>query len=192
MHIFCFTGHRPNKLGGYNWNTLINKKIMVALKKEIINNMKYQYDNFNEYEFTFICGGALGIDQMAFEIIYEIKQNLLKSNKLNLKIHLILAMPFEKQSDNWYDLKDKERLQSQMERADQVILVDTLEKYRFQKVAIGEYHPVKMQLRNQYMVDNSDTIIGVWDGTQGGTGNCINYARKSKKQIIIINPSNII
>jgi uncharacterized phage-like protein YoqJ len=191
MYTICFTGHRPNKLGGYNWYTTKNIKIMKMLKKEIIELIRYQYENFNERKFTFIFGGALGIDQMAFEIIFEIKTNILNT-KLNLDITLILSMPFEKQSDNWYDLKDKERLQSQIERADQVILVDTLEKYKFQKVAIGEYHPVKMQLRNQYMVDNANTIIGVWDGTQGGTGNCINYARKSKKQIIIINPSNII
>lgn len=191
MYVICFTGHRPNKLGGYNWNTNKNIKIMKKLKKEIIDLMKDQYKNFKQTEFLFIFGGALGIDQMAFEIVYEIKNNISKT-KLDIKINLYLAMPFKKQSDNWCDPKDKERLLSQMQRADQVIMIDELLKYRYPHVAIGEYHPAKMQLRNQYMVNNATTIIGVWDGTQGGTGNCINYARKQKKNIIIINPSNII
>ena len=32
MKTICFTGHRPNKLGGYNWNS----------KKKYINKELYQ------------------------------------------------------------------------------------------------------------------------------------------------------
>ena len=46
----------------------------------------------------------------------------------------------------------------------------------------------QMQLRNIWMVDRSQYIIGVWDGTEGGTANCIEYAKKKDINILIIKP----
>ena len=34
------------------------------------------------------------------------------------------------------------------------------------------------------MVDNADVILALWNGTGGGTGNCIGYAEKQGKRII--------
>jgi len=48
-----------------------------------------------------------------------------------------------------------------------------------------------MQKRNEYMVDNADIVIAVWDGTKGGTCNCVRYAKKLGKDIVIINPKEI-
>jgi uncharacterized phage-like protein YoqJ len=48
-----------------------------------------------------------------------------------------------------------------------------------------------MQKRNEYMVDNSDIVIAVWDGSKGGTYNCVKYAEKLGKKIIVINPKEI-
>ncbi|PAD70641.1 hypothetical protein CHH83_02225 [Bacillus sp. 7586-K] len=45
-----------------------------------------------------------------------------------------------------------------------------------------------MQKRNEWMVDNSDYVIAVWDGTKGGTGNCVKYAQKQNKYITTIKP----
>ena len=42
------------------------------------------------------------------------------------------------------------------------------------------------------MVDNSDIIIAVWDGTKGGTYNCVQYAKKKNKEIIQINPKEFL
>jgi hypothetical protein len=38
------------------------------------------------------------------------------------------------------------------------------------------------------MVHNSNYVIAVWDGTKGGTGNCVNYALRLNKQITMLNP----
>ena len=35
-----------------------------------------------------------------------------------------------------------------------------------------------MPTRNEYMVDLADKIIAVWDGSNGGTANCVKYAEK--------------
>lgn len=47
-----------------------------------------------------------------------------------------------------------------------------------------------MQKRNEWMVDNCDILIAVWDKSPGGTKNCVDYAESKKKQIIYINPKN--
>ncbi len=48
-----------------------------------------------------------------------------------------------------------------------------------------------MDKRNKWMVDNCDLLIAVWNGTSGGTANCVNYAKSINKQIIIINPNSL-
>ena len=37
------------------------------------------------------------------------------------------------------------------------------------------------------MVNNSDLVIAVWNGSKGGTNNCIDYAKKKNKDILYIN-----
>lgn len=181
----CFTGHRPNKLGGYDWNTPKNKAIMDKLQKHIINIIV----NSDDTTFRFICGGALGIDQMAFSICQYLRGDQSKWDT-PVKIKLVLAIPFEKQDCKWS--QDSVNIfRQQRKNADEVILVDTLENYKFDAVKTGEYHPAKMQLRNMYMVDRADLVIAVWDGTNGGTGNCVKYARKQNKQILIIDPNKL-
>lgn len=53
------------------------------------------------------------------------------------------------------------------------------------------YSPDSMQKRNIWMVNTCDVLIAVWDGSNGGTANCVNYAIKQGKIIIYINPKNI-
>ena len=86
---------------------------------------------------------------------------------------------------------DVKRYESQLEWADEVIYVDEIEGYECKNTYVGDYHPAKMDLRNRYMVDNSDLVIAVWNGTKGGTCNCVKYAKKKDKSIIFINPDEI-
>lgn len=45
------------------------------------------------------------------------------------------------------------------------------------------YHPLKMQKRNEAMVDACTDVLALWDGTTGGTANCIMYAKIKGKPI---------
>lgn len=45
------------------------------------------------------------------------------------------------------------------------------------------YAPWKMQVRNEWMVNHCDKVLALWNGTSGGTGNCIKYAEKVGKPI---------
>lgn len=56
-------------------------------------------------------------------------------------------------------------------------------------VAPGGYSAGKMSLRNGWMVDHSDAVIALWDGSSGGTGNCVRYAKQMKKPILNLWPS---
>lgn len=38
------------------------------------------------------------------------------------------------------------------------------------------------------MVDNSDFVIAVWNGSPSGTGQTVHYAQSKGKTITIINP----
>jgi len=42
---------------------------------------------------------------------------------------------------------------------------------------------------NEWMVDNSSILIAIYDGSKnGGTFNCIEYAKNKGKEIIVIDP----
>jgi len=181
MKTICFTGHRPDKLGSYDWNTPKNQRIMEKLKEQI--EQEIIHNNVK----TFIFGVALGIDQMAFEIVKKIQEY----SRYGHDIKMILAIPFEKQASKWFNKNDIDRYNAQKEWADEVIYVDTVDGYEFKGVAVGEYHPAKMMIRNKFMVNNSDKIIAVWNGSKGGTANAVNYAKKIGKEIIVINPDEI-
>jgi uncharacterized phage-like protein YoqJ len=156
----------------------------MAKLEEVIRIVMKKYGDCH-----FICGGALGIDQMAFNICNQIQSEQYTHEQIPL--FLELAMPFENQSANWPPSSQYE-LWQERELANKVTMVDTLVEYATYGVgAPGAYHPAKMQRRNEYMVDKSDLVIAVWNGSTGGTGNCVRYARKLGKQIIIINPDTL-
>jgi uncharacterized phage-like protein YoqJ len=50
-------------------------------------------------------------------------------------------------------------------------------------VSPGPYKPWKMQRRNEWMVDNSNLLVSVHDGSSGGTYNCIRYAESVSRVI---------
>lgn len=176
MKSIAFTGHRPNKLYGYdlnneNYNTL-KTRLYSILSNEI---------NHNDAD-TFITGGAIGFDTLAFDVANE----LIKDYGSN---H-ILAIPFKNQSDKWFK-KDKEKYEL-MKQSSTCVYIDQQKEnkdYSVKGTIIGEYHPAKMQKRNEWMVDNCDMLIGCWDGVKkGGTWNCLKYAKILNKEIIIIDP----
>ena len=54
-----------------------------------------------------------------------------------------------------------------------------------------EYTESCMQARNEWMVDTCDMLVAVWDGTKGGTANCVSYANSvSKSPVLTLDPEN--
>lgn len=46
------------------------------------------------------------------------------------------------------------------------------------------YSPECMQLRNEMMVNDAGLVLALWDGSPGGTGNCVRYAREQGRTIV--------
>ena len=87
-------------------------------------------------------------------------------------IPLVAAVPFVGQERMWPD-KSKRIYQELLSGASEVVVVSE-----------GEYAPWKMQIRNKWMVDNCDTVLATWNGTDGGTANCVRYAQAANKPIV--------
>jgi len=167
----CFTGHRPPKLGGYNIaNNPKRAAVFVALRKAVGQAIEDGYR-------TFISGMALGTDQDAFEVVLEYK-----AAEPSLGIRLIAAIPFLGQEDPWPP-HSQQHYRLLLTHADDKVLIspppaDNWEANRF------------LDVRNHWMVDQSSRIIAVFDGTKGGTFNCLKYAweLEPKRQFTVINP----
>ncbi len=106
-----------------------------------------------------ISGMALGWDQA------------IAAAALVLGIPLIAAVPFEGQAKRW-PVEAQRRYDS--------ILSDAAEVHFVSQLTYGTQHEVNqaMQTRNVWMVDRADRMSALWDGSWGGTFNCIEYARK--------------
>lgn len=102
-----------------------------------------------------ITGMALGWDQA------------IAAGCVILGIPFTAAVPFEGQARAWpKDAQDR---------------YDRLFSFAGRRVVIcDEFTPAvrALQKRNEWMVDHGDEVLALWDGSFGGTHNCIVYAHK--------------
>lgn len=180
--ITCtFTGHRPSKLYGYDLNNPKYQVLAQALAKHL--RMLIAEKGVRR----FISGGAIGFDTVAFFVVEQMKREY-----KSLEIENILAIPFEKQYCKWRKT-DVDRYNRMKLLADKVIYIDELKQYQLKNAQIGVYNPIKMQKRNEYMVDESSYIVALWDDLKiGGTYNCIKYLKDKRYEqynnISVMNP----
>ncbi|WP_416042493.1 SLOG family protein [Bacillus subtilis] len=161
----CFTGHRPNKLGGYD----MKNPTMLKLKEKLLEVVEELITKENKSRF--ITGGALGTDQAACWCVHILK-------KKYPHIKNIIATPFKEQDKVWSE-EQKMWYKRMLDVADEIINVEELDKYKVSGAVPEEFSPAKMQKRNEYMIDHSEAIVAVYDGSKSGTRNCLYYAKKT-------------
>lgn len=88
-----------------------------------------------------------------------------------LGIPFIAAIPFEGQHLRWE--------QGHIRRYNEILSNAAEVKV----VSSGGYSPQAMEIRNRWMVRHADRIAALWDGSSGGTGNCVRWATKRGKPI---------
>ena len=110
----------------------------------------------------------MGVDTFAAEAVLLLKEEF-------PEIILEAAIPCEDQPAFW-KTNDRKRYYKIAERCD----ISTVLQKRYTNGC--------MQKRNRYMVDNSDIVIAVWDGSSGGTELTVRYAEKTGKKILPILP----
>lgn len=158
--IICITGHRPDKLYGYDISDIRYLFLKQKIKKILIDKQATEG----------ITGMAMGADMIFALAIID-----LKDEGYNIKLRC--AIPCLKHTSKWFDKKTLNMYNYILSRADEKIIVSE-----------RNYDNFVMQQRNEYMVDNSDKIIAVYNGSSGGTKNCIDYALSKNKEIIHITP----
>lgn len=161
MAYIAVTGHRPDKLGGYN-NEIAHSNIrrhMRGVLDEALRNLD---------SVSLISGGALGIDQFWMEV------------GLDMDLPVVAALPFEGYDARW-PFASRQKYKKLLDDCLQV-------KY----ICEPGYASAKMQRRNEWMVDNCEILVAYWNGTPGGTANCVKYARLKGRKLIVYNPDEII
>ncbi len=162
----CFTGHRPQSIP-FLWDETNDKSIKLRKRIRFIITDLIEKENAAH----FISGMALGVDQIAAEIVLELKEQY-------PQITLECAFPCKTQAVKWNE-KSRERYFGIIYRADKRTMLQR------------EYTADCMMKRNKYMVDKSDFVVAVWNGNRSGTGNTVAYAKSKSKTVIQINPNQI-
>lgn len=115
-----------------------------------------------------ISGMAQGVDSFAFDIAVE------------LGIPVTAAVPWIGHGSNWPTAQQREYLARLEKAADVKVTSDT-----------QSFAPWVYSVRNRWMVDNSDLLVGVWNGARdGGTWDAIQYSRKMKREPKLLNWSS--
>ncbi len=132
----------------------------------IVSELKKKIQEINPS--VVYTGMALGVDQWVAAICKE------------LGIPFIAAVPHQGDELKWpqySQTKYKELLNS----ASSVVTV-----------TMKPYFPGAMQIRNVWMVDRATRALAVFDGSDGGTKNCVDYIKSKKIPMdIIVPPKNI-
>lgn len=113
-----------------------------------------------------ITGMALGVDQWMAETCIEVG------------IPFLAAVPFPGQEFRW-PTESQDRYWELLKKAARVHICSP-----------GPYSAKRLQDRNEWMVDHSQMLLAVWDGSPGGTANCISYARRVGRSIVFVSVDN--
>ena len=184
----AFTGSRPDKLGGYDENNATAIKVKAKLRVLILQAIARGFERF-------WTGMAQGIDTWAAEIIIDLIDE-------GADIQLLASVPFLTQPRAWEKNQPAiERWMRILSRASEIYVVcpelETMDYDTIIAKLVDEPQTrlaswqvsAWMQTRNEHMVNNSDTVLAIWDGTSGGTANCVRYAKKRGNPIVIYNPA---
>ena len=154
----CVTGHRPQ---GFPFPRDPVCETYEQYRKELNDRLEQLIQNGYTH---FITGMAEGADIDFAQCIL-----LKKQSHPNLTLEAALPYPY---------CPPKHKSLTALEREAILTLCDEI-------VEVSPYyHNGCMQKRNMYMVDKSDLVLAIWNGTEkGGTWNTIRYARKREKMI---------
>ena len=156
----AFTGHRPDKLSFRRVGDEGYNALMGRLKDEILRHIT------QEGAVHFISGMAAGVDLMAAQAVLFLKRRY-------PQITLECAVPYRGQERSvgaeWRGI-----YREVLAAADRVTVLSE------------EYFPGCFHARNRYMVDGADFVIAVWNGTPGGTGYTVAYARERGVPVTVV------
>lgn len=162
--VLCFTGHRPGSLPcKYSRDHACYKSIKERLLKVLIRAIEHGFTHF-------LTGMALGFDQWALECLLELRAK-------DYTFTVVAAVPCAGQESKW-PKESQDHYKALLKACDKVVYVTKT-----------PYDDGCMELRNRFMVDNSEVVVALYNDSQGGgTANCVKYAKEKKRHIYRIHP----
>jgi len=155
------TGHRPDKLGGYNDFENLRGALMLKMRDFFIEKSVT----------TLVSGMALGTDQWAAE------------TALDMGIKVTALIPCLNQEKIWPTLAREHYyvLLDRIRETDGHIIY----------VTVGDYTKGCMHRRNLEIVNFSHEILAVWNRSKGGTKDCIRSAKQAGLPVTVLNPYDL-
>jgi uncharacterized phage-like protein YoqJ len=154
--IVVATGHRPQKCGGFSEAA---RMLLKQIALDWLTALKPR---------GAVSGMALGWDTAIVEAC------------LHLGLPYVACIPFRGQESQWPSSSRMVYCDYLLKAANVIIC------------SPGEYSAHKMQIRNERMIDmalqygpglNNSILLALWDGTSGGTENCLSYAQTRMQTI---------
>lgn len=165
MTTCMFTGHRPQKLP-FKFNE--QDRRCIALKEYLAELIVEKVRSGITH---FLSGMALGTDLYSAEIVLSFKNQF-------SGFTLDAVLPCSDQTSKWNE-EQARRHHEILKKCDKVLLLQ------------DAYTSDCMQKRNRYMVDHSDCVIAVWNGTVSGTGQTVKYALSRKLPVTVLDPRSL-
>ncbi len=158
----AFTGRRPEKLPFPEDPCHAGYGTFRASEARVIREL---YDRGYT---RFISGMARGFDMWTAEDVLALRDRC-------PGIALVCALPFPGQASGWSEF-DRARWQRVLDRADEVITVSPA------------YTSGCFYVRNRYMVDQADLVLGAYTDLSGGTGQTVRYALMKGRTVLCLDP----
>ena len=167
------TGHRPDKLAGYD----LNDPFYGRLRQRLIRIIERSLDNYELVECH--SGMALGADTVWAQAIVKCQQKYGHN-----RIRFIADIPDEKQPSRWISKADRDRWKELVDQADEI------RQYAHQNV--GRSYAYILNQRNIGMIKACDILIAVYNGdATGDTANGVRDGIRMNKFISYIRPDSV-
>ena len=165
------TGHRPDKLAGYD----MNQPYYTRLRNRLIAIIERSLEKFNVVECH--SGMALGADTIWAQAIVHCKEKYGSD-----KVRFIAEIPDYNQPSRWFK-------ESQNEWKRLMSFADTVNTYQKND---GRSYAYVLNQRNIGMIEACDILIAVYNGeAKGGTANGVRDGKRLGKWITYIDPKSI-
>lgn len=178
VHV-ALTGHRPNKLWGYDLDNPEYERLQDKLES-IVEQLLKGYN-------TVIChsGLALGADSVWSIAILNMRE------KYPNRVFFHAEIPFMGQAGRW-SLGSQDLWEYQVETSDfKTVYLTKEEGTSWDRVP--KYQITKaLDDRNKGMVDACDVLIGISNGSNSGTKNALDYAESKGVKVLTYHPKDFI
>lgn len=167
---YTLTGHRPNKLDGYSLETPFYTRLQNKLERIIESRLE-------THDFV-VCrsGLALGADTVWSEAVLAVRKRF-PNRVFFYAYEAFTGVHLRWQKENQEQFLRHKRL------ADYVHTTDFGERKRDRTMCIKALNQCSVD-----MIEPSDCVIAIWDGSRGGTGNAVRDAKKRDKELLVLHP----